>query len=194
MVVRWADKEYLNISPHKTVTVPFTNRRKTEGIGPLILHGKELAMLREVKYLGVILDSKLNWNQHLQKIIRKAQTTFTIVRCICGKKWGLRTSMVHWLYARVIRPSIFYGALVWWTKVMQKTTKIQLGRIQRMVCLAITEAMRSTPTAAMEVLLDLTPLDLLIMAEARMALYRLQTLKQPAVPIRQQGCSLSGQM
>jgi hypothetical protein len=42
--------------------------------------------------------------------------------------------------------------------------------------------MKFTPTAAMEVLLDLTPLDLLIMAEARMALYRLQILKQPAVP------------
>jgi hypothetical protein len=65
---------------------------------------------------------------------------------------------------------------------MQKTTKIQLGRIQRMACLAITGAMKSTPTAAMEVLLNLTPLDLLIMAEARMALYRLHILKQPAVP------------
>jgi hypothetical protein len=41
-------------------------------------------------------------------------------------------------------------------------------------------AMKSTPTAAMEVLLDLTPLDLLIMAEARLALYRLHTHKQPA--------------
>jgi hypothetical protein len=36
------------------------------------------------------------------------------------------------------------------------------------------------PTAAMEVLLNLTPLDLLIMAEARLALYRLHTPKQPA--------------
>jgi hypothetical protein len=43
-------------------------------------------------------------------------------------------------------------------------------------------AMKSTPTAAMEVLLNLTLLDLLIMAEARMALYRLHILKQPAVP------------
>jgi hypothetical protein len=65
---------------------------------------------------------------------------------------------------------------------MQKTTKIQLGRIQRMTCLAITGAMKSTPTAAMEVLLDLTPLDLFIMVETRMALYRLHILKQPAVP------------
>jgi ribonuclease HI len=42
--------------------------------------------------------------------------------------------------------------------------------------------MKSTPTAAMEVLLNLTLLDLWIMAEARMALYRLQILKQPTVP------------
>ena len=69
----------------------------------------------------------------------------------------------------------------------KKKTKIQLGRIQRMACLAITGAMKSTPTAAVELLLDLTPLDLLIMAEARMALYRLQILKQPAVPKMETG-------
>jgi len=179
MVVKWAVKEGLNISPHKTAIVPFTNRRKTEGLGPLILHGKELKMLDEFKYLGVILDPKLNWNQHLLKIIRKSQTTFAVVRSICGKKWGLRPSTVHWLYTRVLRPSILHGALVWWPKVMQKNTKIQLGRIQRMAYLAITRAMQLTPTAAMEVLLNLTLLNMLIMAKAtRMSLYRLQ----PAVP------------
>jgi len=52
----------------------------------------------------------------------------------------------------------------------KKTTKIQLDRIQRMAGLAITGAMKSTSTAAMVVLLNLTPLDLLIMAKARMAL------------------------
>jgi len=67
--------------------------------------------------------------------------------------------MVHWLYTRVIRPSILNGALVWWSKAMQKTTKTQLGMIQRMACLAITGAMKSTPIAAMEILLNLTPLD-----------------------------------
>jgi septum formation inhibitor-activating ATPase MinD len=53
----------------------------------------------------------------------------------------------------------------------KKTTKTQLGRIQTTACLAITGAMKLTRTAAMEVLLNLTPLDLLIMAEARMVLY-----------------------
>jgi hypothetical protein len=73
VVARWAVKGGLNISPHKIAIVPFTNRRKLEGLGPLILHGKELIMLDAVKYLGVTLDSKLSWNQHLQKIIRKTQ-------------------------------------------------------------------------------------------------------------------------
>jgi hypothetical protein len=106
-------------------------------------------MLGQVKYLGVISDSRLNWNQHLQKIIRKVQTTFVVVRCTYGKRWGLRPPMVQWLYNRVFRPSILHAALVWWSKVKQKTTKIQLGRIQRMACLAITGAMKSTPTAPM---------------------------------------------
>jgi hypothetical protein len=67
VVVKWAVKEGVNISPHKTNIVPFTNRRQIEDIGSLTLHGKELTMLGEVKYLGVILDSKLNWNQHLHQ-------------------------------------------------------------------------------------------------------------------------------
>jgi hypothetical protein len=66
VVVKWA------VSPHKTTIVPFTNRRKVEDLRPLTLHGKELKMLGEVKYLGVILDSKLNWNQHLQKNNQKS--------------------------------------------------------------------------------------------------------------------------
>jgi hypothetical protein len=77
-------------------------------------------MLDKVKCLGVTLDSKLNWNQHLQRTIKKAQTTFAIIRRTCGTKWGLRTNMVQWLYTKVIRPFIFHGALVWWSKVVQK--------------------------------------------------------------------------
>jgi hypothetical protein len=50
VVAKWAAKEGLNISPHKTAIVPFTNRRKLEGLGPLIPHGKELNVIIDADY------------------------------------------------------------------------------------------------------------------------------------------------
>jgi len=41
-------------------------------------------MLDEVKYLGVTLNSRLNGNQHLHKIIRKTQTTFVLDAHVVG--------------------------------------------------------------------------------------------------------------
>jgi len=58
VVVKWAIKEGLNISPHETSIVPFIDRKNTEGLGPLTVYGKELTMLDRVKYLGVSLDSQ----------------------------------------------------------------------------------------------------------------------------------------
>jgi hypothetical protein len=53
VVDNWTTNEGLSISPHKTLVVPFTNRRKLEGLRPLTLSGMQLQMLQEVKYLGV---------------------------------------------------------------------------------------------------------------------------------------------
>jgi len=49
-------------------------------------------------------------------------------------------------------------------------------RIQRLTCLAIAGPMRTTPTAAMEILLGLPPLDLYIKYVAMTSCYRLKTL------------------
>jgi hypothetical protein len=49
-----------------------------------------------------------------------------------------------------------------------------------MACVTITGAMKVTTATAMEMLLNLTPLDLLIMVEGIVAIYRLQILIQPA--------------
>lgn len=47
----------------------------------------------------------------------------------------------------------------------KKKSKSKLCRIQRTACMAITGAMKTTSTSAMEALLDLTPLDVIIVGE-----------------------------
>lgn len=100
------------ISPHKTVIVPFTNKRNIESLGLLHFMARNLKCWGRLSIWGVILGSRLSWTQQLQKIIRKAETTFAVTRRVYGEKWRLGPTMVLWLNTRVIRP-ILYATLVW---------------------------------------------------------------------------------
>ena len=126
-----------------------------------------------MKYLGVHLDSKLNWKIHVDAQYQKAITSFYQVRRVTGKTWGLSPKVIRWIYTAIVRPMVAYGAAVWWPRVDQKTVSIQLDRVQRLVC--ITGAVRTTPTSALEIIVDLTPLTLYIKQEAMLACYRLKT-------------------
>jgi len=46
-----------------------------------------------------------------------------------------------------------HAAVVWWSRVELGVARDMLGRIQRLACLAITGAIRTTPTAVMEIYL-----------------------------------------
>jgi hypothetical protein len=59
IVEDWCNVEDLIVNPRKTALIPFTRKRRDKNITTPILFGERLAVLREVKYLGVILDDKL---------------------------------------------------------------------------------------------------------------------------------------
>ena len=71
-----------------------------------------------------------------------------------------------------------YAAVIWWPRTRYTTVSKQLTHVQRLACLYITGAMRTTPTAAMELLVDLVPLPTFIQQEAMMAYYRLRAASQ----------------
>ncbi|MBZ5796185.1 hypothetical protein K8353_39400, partial [Burkholderia contaminans] len=104
------------------------------------------------------------------------ETTLMVAKRAHGKTWGARPNMVHWMYTMVVKPMITYASLVWWPKMQQTKAIIELSKVQRLSCLGITGAIRNTPTAAMEVLLGLPPLQFVIMGEARMGFFRLPEL------------------
>jgi ribonuclease HI len=66
----------------------------------------------------------------------------------------------------MVRPIITYGAIAWWNKTNEITTRVKLQKIQRLACLTTLGCSRSTPIAAMEALLSLPPLHLFIQNEA----------------------------
>lgn len=172
----WCNGEGLKINPSKTKIVPFTKRRKVS-FSKMLLEGIELSFSSEVKYLGVTLDSKLLWNTHLQQVIMKATNAFWISKRTFGMKWGLRPKMLYWIYSAIVKPRITYASLIWWPKTMQRTALQRLDKLQRIAIASITGAMRSSPSKALEALLNMLPLHQYIKLDAMKSALRIRRMK-----------------
>jgi hypothetical protein len=135
---------------------------KLSGFFELRLLGRTLQRSVSVTSLGVILDSRLTWREHVDVRVREAQNLLWACRRACGGVLGLGSMVVHWLYVSVIRPSVTFASLVWWPGCQTASAKAKLSRIQRLACLGITGAVRTTPTRAMEALICLPPLELVV--------------------------------
>jgi hypothetical protein len=109
----WCNMEGLRVNPWKTALIPFTYKKRDRNITTPTLFGERLTLLMEVKYLGVILDDKLTWNQHIDSKLNRAKLCMATCRRSFGKKWGLKPSMVIWLYVADVRRIVTYAATVW---------------------------------------------------------------------------------
>ena len=152
IVDKWCTEAGLSVNPKKTHGLIFTRRRKLKYRVPTI-GGNPIHISKEIRYLGVTLDTKLTWNPHIKYMINRANMAFHACRQMIGKTWGLNPKMVVWLHTSIIRPIICYAALVWWPKTNQSETQKSLNKLQRTICLCATGAVRSCPTMALERLL-----------------------------------------
>jgi hypothetical protein len=96
-VETWCDELGLSVNPDKTGLVAFT-RRTLPGFFEPCLFGTILHCSMSVKNLGVILDLRLTWKEHMDVKVRKAQNLMWACRRAYGVTWGLSPRVVHWLY------------------------------------------------------------------------------------------------
>ena len=172
LVQNWCTKVGLKVNPNKTVIVPFTNRRKLQGLTEPDFFGTRINFSNECKFLGVILDKKLTWKPHLDTCIKNASRAFWACRRAFGKTWGLNPRVLLWIYTAVIRPRIIYASSIWWTRTKVQITRLDLNKFQRSILVAVTGSIRTTPGAALEVILNIPPLPDFIESYALRSLYR----------------------
>ena len=68
----WCSEVGLSVNPDETGLIAFTRKRKLQGFFEPQLFGVKLSLSGSVTYLGVILDSRLTWREHVEVKVRKA--------------------------------------------------------------------------------------------------------------------------
>ncbi|CAL4146741.1 unnamed protein product [Meganyctiphanes norvegica] len=116
----------------------------------------------------------MSWRPHCQDRVRKATIALMQCRRAIGKSWGLKPRQALWIFTAIIRPILAYAAVIWINATNSRTLVAMLQKVQRLACITITSAFPSTPTAALETLLQIPPIDVFLKGEAYMATYRLE--------------------
>lgn len=90
----------------------FTKKYIPEPIEILRLGGREVAFANSVKYLGVLLDSKIIWKQHITERMEKFFSSMWACRRAVCKSWGISPNVALWMYKTDLPPEIFYVSVV----------------------------------------------------------------------------------
>ena len=67
-----------------------------------------------LKYLGVVLGSRLTWREHVDVKVRKFHKLLWVCRRAYDVTWGLGPTVAYWLHVSINRPSITFAFFVWW--------------------------------------------------------------------------------
>ena len=92
------------------------------------------------KHLGIILDSKLNFNIHVDNKIKKC---YKIIGLIKGLPTSVLTKALLTIYKSFIRPHLDHGDILY-DKPENQNFQNKLENVQYKVCLAITGAIQGT--------------------------------------------------
>ena len=166
----WGKTCGLKFNPDKSVAVVFTRRRKIPPFN-LKIDGKDIEYKKEVKYLGITLDSKLHWTKHIEDKIAKTKRFLHCIAQITRNNWGPKPKLMRWAYTGMVRPMLCYGAMIWGHRAPELAEKLR--RINRMAINTFAHFPKSTPTTALEVALDVMPIHLFCLKEALAAKIRL---------------------
>jgi len=167
--LQWGAQKGLTFSASKTQSVLFTRRRKFQMPPNIMMGGQNIPYSNTAKYLGLTLDSKLSWVPHFNHKIKAAKGHLIKVRGAMGKLWGLPPNLGRWLYTGIVRPSFSYGCLAWAGVLETEKAKNQCTKVNRLALLSLGHFRKSTPTAGLEVINDVLPLDLFVKREALLA-------------------------
>ena len=117
------------INAAKTEFIIFTQKKKEVTPENITVFDTNIKRSECVKYLGVKLDSKLNFNNHVETTIAKVSKAIGALYPLLGQRSIVNSKNKLLIYKIILKPALLYACPVWGNKVSNSTMQ-KLQRIQ----------------------------------------------------------------
>lgn len=121
---KWKIK--LNASKTQYIIFPFNRSRKRLPTIPLSFQNNTIIPTPTVKYLGVTLDHKLNFDAHIENTRIKASRAMCALYPMLARSSKLSLQNKNIIYKTMIRPIIMYASPIWCHATRTRLKKLQI--------------------------------------------------------------------
>ncbi|XP_076282897.1 uncharacterized protein LOC143210184 isoform X1 [Lasioglossum baleicum] len=103
----------LELSPNKSEVIIFNNRNLRPNSIPVRIGQHTKLNSGQVKFLGMIFDSKLTFELHISKLRQQCFKALNIIKYLRGVWWGSDPETLLTIYRTYIRSRLDYGSFVY---------------------------------------------------------------------------------
>ena len=118
-----ANKLTINMSKTKYSIFVKQNHEIPNLLNSVIVNGTKISRVSDSKYLGLVLDDKLNWSKHIDELNEKLSKTIQAYKIVTN---FINTSAKYMLYYAYFYSRIQYGCEIYTTAPNKKLKSIQV--------------------------------------------------------------------
>ena len=135
IIKNWLMSYGLQLADHKTEAVLITSRKVIETVN-IEVGGIVIPSQPSLRYLGIEIDARLNFKEHLRIVSRKAANVAAALSRIMPNTGGSRQSR-RVLLANVVTSIILYGSAVWGDALDVESCRYKLASVCRLGALKV---------------------------------------------------------
>lgn len=167
-IQRWMSSVGLKLAEHKTEAVLITSRKIRETI-TLSVGEHTITSQPYIRYLGVLIDARLSFKQHVEHASNKAANVAVALSRLMPNVGGPRQKR-RTLLASVITSVMTYAIAIWSEAMKIEEYRKKAAAVCRLSALRVSCAFRTVSEDAACVIAGMAPIE--VLAEERRALYQ----------------------
>ncbi|KAJ4447342.1 hypothetical protein ANN_09347 [Periplaneta americana] len=168
-IIKPGKEEVKDVSKYRPISLLNEKIRDDKTLN-IYLNNKRLEQVSELKYLGIYLDNKFNFDKHVDYITEKCTPIINMLARVAKLKWGLEHRALKTIYMGAIEPVLTYGAPIWEKALTKQNNLRKYQRVQRLMNIKIAKAFRTLSYDASCVIAGVLPVRLVI--EEKVRIYR----------------------